>query len=269
MKLCERYIVKPGQCFDLAECDPSDTAGFKNKSSAKKAFNENVDRLGELQYLMYAENKRALLIVLQAMDAGGKDGTIRHVMAGMNPQGCKVTSFKVPSAREASHDYLWRIHNSVPAKGEVGIFNRSHYEDVVTVKVKGLVSIDVWSKRFDHINDFERMLTDNNVHILKFFLNVSKDEQLKRLKRRLKDPRRMWKASEADFEERKFWDDYQAAYSEAVARCNTENAPWYIVPSDKKWFRNLVVSKIICETLESLEMEFPQTAFDVSKIKVS
>jgi len=268
MNFGKRFRVTPGHKVKLSRFDPDDTAGFKDKSEAKDLLEKNISRLSDLQYLLYAENERALLIVLQAMDAGGKDGTIRHVMSGVNPQGCRVTSFKVPSAEEASHDFLWRIHKAVPARGGIGIFNRSHYEDVLIVRVHGLVPKSVWEQRYGQINAFERILADNNVTILKFFLNISKDEQKARLKSRLKDADKNWKISPADIDERKYWDDYMKAYEDALTRCSTDWAPWYIIPANGKWFRNLAVSQIIVETLERFDMKFPPPAHDLSKIVV-
>ena len=268
MELSKRFIVRPDRKIRLAELDPRDTPGFKSRRAAQAALERNVERLADLQYLLYAENKRALLVVLQAMDAGGKDGTIRHVMSGVNPQGCRVTGFKVPSAEEADHDFLWRIHNAVPRKGEIGIFNRSHYEDVLVVRVKELVRKAVWSKRYAQINAFEKLLADNDVTILKFFLHVSKDEQKERLLARLEDPNKLWKANPADFAERKLWDQYMTAYEDIVNRCSTKHAPWFVIPSDRKWFRNLAVSQIIIETLEELDMKFPPADFDPSEIVI-
>ena len=197
------------------------------------------------------------------MDAAGKDGTIRHVMAGVNPQGCVVTSFKKPSIEEAEHDFLWRIHKAVPQHGDIGIFNRSQYEDVLVVRVHKLVSKQVWSRRYEEINSFETMY-ENNVTILKFFLHISKDEQKSRFQQRIDDPDRRWKISQADFDERKFWDDYVAAYEDALTKCSTDHAPWYIIPSNKKWFRNLAVSHIITETMEKMRMKFPPPTVDVT-----
>ncbi|MBN1341100.1 MAG: polyphosphate kinase 2 family protein [Phycisphaerae bacterium] len=268
MKLSKRFLVKPGTKVKLSDWDPNDTAGFAKKKEAVDVIATNQKRLAELQYLLYAESKRAILVVLQAMDAGGKDGTIRHVMGPLNPQGCPVTSFKAPSDEELAHDFLWRIHRAVPRKGSIGIFNRSHYEDVLIVRVHDLVPKSVWSKRYGHINAFEKMLADNGVHILKFFLNISKDEQLERFKSRLDEPDKHWKANPADFEERKYWDAYQEAYETAIGECSRSYAPWFVIPSNKKWFRNLAVSQILVETLDELDMKFPEPAFDVSKIKV-
>ncbi len=267
MSLHKHLIVKPGDKAELSHRDPSDTPGL-NKEDAGELLEKTTARLAELQYLLYAESRHAVLIVLQALDAGGKDGTIRHVMSGMNPQGCRVTAFKVPSAEEARHDYLWRVHNAMPQKGEIGIFNRSHYEDVLVVRVHGLVPKETWSKRFEQINAFEKLLTENGTTILKFFLHISKEEQKKRFEERLSDPAKNWKISEADFKERDYWDDYQKAYEDALTECSTPWAPWHVIPSDHKWFRNVAVSHILLDSLESLDMKFPAPSIDLSKAHV-
>jgi PPK2 family polyphosphate:nucleotide phosphotransferase len=267
-ELYERLVVKPGEKAKLSKRDSDDTAGFKKKAEVRALLDENVVRLDELQYLLYAENKRALLVVLQAMDAGGKDGTIRHVMGALNPQGVRVTSFKKPSDEEREHDFLWRINKAVPRYGNIGIFNRSHYEDVLVVRIHDLVKKSVWSKRYKQINDFERHLADNNVTILKFFLHISKDEQKERFQARLDDPSKHWKASPADFAERKYWDDYQEAFEDALSNCSTKHAPWFVIPANKKWFRNFAVSQIIRDTLESLDMKFPPAPLDLDKVKI-
>lgn len=268
MKLSEKFMVRPGKKAKLTKHDPAYTAGFKSKAAARNTLEKNVARLADLQYLLFAENKRALLIVLQAMDSGGKDGTIRHVMSGLNPQSCRVTSFKAPSTEELAHDFLWRIHKDVPRKGEIGIFNRSHYEDVLVVRVHKLAPNSVWSKRYQQINVFERLLADNNVNILKFFLNISKKEQRKRFQERLQDASKNWKVAPEDFEDRAYWDEYMDAYEDALTKCSTPWAPWYIIPADQKWFRNLAVSNIIIEALEELNMKFPRPEFDLTKILV-
>jgi PPK2 family polyphosphate:nucleotide phosphotransferase len=229
---------------------------------------ENVGHLEELQYKLYADNRHALLVVLQALDAGGKDGTIRHVMTGFNPQGCHVTSSKVPSAEEADHDYLWRIHKALPPRGDIGIFNRSHYEDVLVVRVHDLVPKKVWSRRYDQINAFEKILAENGMTIVKFFLHISKEEQKRRFQARLDDKAKHWKLAAGDFEERKHWDDYVEAYEDCLRRCSTAHAPWYVIPSDKKWFRNLAVSSILVETLEALDLEYPEPSLDISTIRL-
>ncbi|MGH9733137.1 MAG: polyphosphate kinase 2 family protein [Candidatus Acidiferrales bacterium] len=268
-KFTKQLIVKPGEKVRLSKYDPEDTLGWHKGHKMESGLETAIRRIDNLQYRFSAERKHALLIVLQGLDTAGKDGTIRHVMSGMNPQGCKVTSFKVPTTDEAAHDFLWRIHKSVPERGDIGIFNRSHYEDVLVVRVHKLVPKDVWSKRYDQINEFESILAANGTRILKFFLHISKDEQKQRLLQRIDDPERNWKLSEADFHERKFWDDYTAAYEHALTKCSTKDAPWFIIPANKKWFRNLAVSHIIAETLEDMDPKFPPPTVDISKLKFS
>jgi PPK2 family polyphosphate:nucleotide phosphotransferase len=268
MKLGKRFMVKPHARLKLGEFDPDDTAGFEKGDETHARLEKNISRMEDLQYRLYAEGRRAVLIVLQGMDASGKDGTVRHVMSGLNPQGCRVTSFKVPSAEEASHDFLWRIHQAVPAHGQIGIFNRSHYEDVLVVRVHQLVPKSVWSARYDQINAFEKLLSENGVTILKFFLHISKEEQKERLEERLQDSARNWKISPADLKEREHWNDYVKAYETVLSRCSTSAIPWFVIPSNKKWFRNLAVSQIIVETLERMDPKFPKAAFDISKLKV-
>lgn len=266
--LARRFVVRPGSRVKLARVPTDDTAGIKNREAAQPLLQENLRRLDLLQYMLYAEGKRALLVVLQAMDAGGKDGTIRHVMTGMNPQSCRVASFKKPTIEELSHDFLWRVHAHAPARGEVGIFNRSHYEDVLIVRVHDLVPKAVWKQRYDLINHFEATLAHCDTHVLKFFLHISKKEQTKRLRARVQDPTKHWKITEEDLAERKLWSAYQAAYEDALSRCSTTWAPWYIIPADHKWFRDLAVSQIIADTLDSLRMRFPEPKMDVSKIRI-
>ncbi len=268
MKLRDKLVVPPEKPFSLANWDSGDTLGLEKDSAAEKT-EQNIARLDELQYLMYAEHRRALLVVLQGMDGAGKDGTIRHVIRGLNPQGCRVTSFKAPTAEEADHDFLWRMHRAVPPSGEVAIFNRSHYEDVLAVRVRKLVPKTVWTRRYDHINRFEQLLTDSAVVVAKFFLHISKDEQRRRFEERLRDPTKQWKLSPSDFEDRKHWEDYVTAYEDALTRCSRSDAPWFIVPADKKWFRNFAVSCILVETLEALDMRFPKPTVDVSRITPS
>jgi PPK2 family polyphosphate:nucleotide phosphotransferase len=265
----DRYRVVPGSAVSLADRDPRDDALFAgSKEEAKAQLKEVNRRLEHLQELMYAEGRRRLLVVLQATDTGGKDGTIRHVFDGVNPQGVKVASFKKPTSQELAHDYLWRIHPHVPGNGEITIFNRSHYEDVLVVRVHSLVPPERWSKRYDHINDFERMLADEGTTILKFFLHISKEEQADRLQARLDDPEKHWKFSLGDLDERKRWDDYQAAFEDMVNRTSTEWAPWYVVPADRKWYRNLVISTILVETLEGFDMRYPQNEDDLSNVVI-
>lgn len=268
MALRERLLVEPGKAVMLADWDPADKLAFKKDGDYQAALATSLERLDELQYLMYAEHRNALLIVLQGMDAAGKDGTIRHVMTGLNPQGCRVTPFKTPSREEADHDFLWRVHRAIPLKGDIAIFNRSHYEDVLIARVRKLVPKEVWSRRYEQINQFEGLLKENGVTVVKFFLHISKDEQKKRFEERLKDPTKQWKLAAGDFESRKYWDEYMAAYEDALARCSTDAAPWYIIPADRKWVRNLAVSHIVVETLEALKMKFPKPSLDPSAVKL-
>jgi PPK2 family polyphosphate:nucleotide phosphotransferase len=267
MNFTKELMVKPGKKVKLGRFDPSETLGWGKNHTMKASLDKAIKKLDHLQYLLYANRKHAFLVVFQGRDAAGKDGTIRHVMSGVNPQGCTVTAFKAPSPQEAAHDYLWRVHQAVPGYGDIGIFNRSHYEDVLIVRVHNLVPRAMWSQRYDQINQFEEYLDANNVKILKFFLHISKDEQKRRLMKRVDDPEKRWKISEADFNERKFWDDYTEAYQDALTRCNTKVAPWFIIPANKKWFRNLAVSHIMAETLEGMKLKFPAPTIDVKKLK--
>ncbi len=267
MSAFEEFCVRPGSRVDLTKLDPAQTPGCKGKDHAAKQLERDCEALTELQYLLYAENKRSLLIVLQAMDTGGKDGTITHVMRAMNPQSAYMHAFKQPSALEASHDFLWRAHAAAPAHGQTAIFNRSHYEDVLTVRVHDLVPKDVWSKRYDRINDFEKNLTESGTTILKFFLHISPETQLARFKKRLDDPTRQWKISESDYSERKYWDEYMRAFEAVFERCSTAHAPWYVVPSDKKWYRNLVVGAVIRRTLEKMDPKTPPPSVDIAAIR--
>jgi PPK2 family polyphosphate:nucleotide phosphotransferase len=260
--------VPVGTQIELEAYDPGYTGEFHSKKEAKSALKSNVQRMAELQERLWAENKHALLIVLQAMDAGGKDGTIKHVMRGVNPQGCRVTGFKVPTPEELDHDYLWRIHKATPGRGEIGIFNRSHYEDVLVVRVHNLVPPEVWSQRYDQINAFEKLLADSGTTILKFFLYISKAEQKERFEERLANPAKNWKFSLGDLKERELWDRYMEAYEAALTRCSAPWAPWFIVPANRKWYRNLVISQVIVETLEGLDMHFPEPKEDLSGVVV-
>jgi PPK2 family polyphosphate:nucleotide phosphotransferase len=260
--------VKPGTQLKLSDYDPGDTGLSSGKEAARVEIERDIEQLAELQEVLYAEDKRSLLIILQAMDAGGKDGTIKHVLGGVNPQGCEVTSFKVPSAEELDHDFLWRIHKAVPRKGHIGIFNRSHYEDVLVVRVHRLVPKEVWKERYDQINRFEKLLTEMGTVILKFFLHISKDEQKKRFQERLADPRKNWKFSEVDLKERELWEEYQQAYEDVLAKCSTEWASWYVIPANHKWYRNWLVARTIVETLESLDLKFPAPKCDLSRIQI-
>jgi PPK2 family polyphosphate:nucleotide phosphotransferase len=262
------YLVEPGSKVRLSKFKTGDTGDFKDKADAAEPTAKNLKKLQQLQDVLYAQSKHAVLIVFQATDAGGKDGAIEHVFSGVNPQGCSVTSFKAPSTLELAHDYLWRVHAAVPPKGMIGIFNRSHYESVLVERVKKLVPKHVWHRRYDHINAFEKMLDDESVTIIKFFLHISKDEQRKRLTARLHDEHKNWKFSPADLAERKYWDDYIAAYEDALEKCSTKHAPWYIVPADHKWFRNWVVSDTIVRTLSKLDLEYPRAIEGIEKFTV-
>jgi PPK2 family polyphosphate:nucleotide phosphotransferase len=260
--------VKPGENIRLARIDANDTGKFKDKQEANELLAENIRRMAELQHMLYAQGKHALLIVLQAMDAGGKDGTIRRIMSGVNPQGVRVTSFKKPTEEELAHDFLWRVHRAVPRRGMIGIFNRSHYEDVLIVRVHNLVPQEVWKTRYDHINNFERLLTDHGVTILKFYLHISKDEQKDRFLSRLEQPHKRWKFNPADLAERAWWDDYMKAFEEVFDQCSPKTAPWYIVPANKKWYRNLVISEMIVKTLQDLNLRFPDPVTSLDNIVI-
>lgn len=264
-KMSESLALTPGKKVAISDLDPTSTLSFDKKES-DKVLKENRKQLKRLQLLLYAEHKHSLLIILQGMDTSGKDGTISHVMEGLNPQSCRVASFKTPTPEELDHDFLWRIHKVTPAKSEITLFNRSYYEDVLIVRVHNLVPEEVWSKRFSVINDFEKLLTENGSTILKFFLNISKDEQKKRLQERLSDPQKNWKMNLNDLKERQYWQQYMTAYEDVINRCGTDHAPWYVIPSDKKWFRNLAISEIIRETLENLNMKLPKPVFDPKSI---
>ncbi|MBD2472210.1 polyphosphate kinase 2 family protein [Nostoc sp. FACHB-145] len=252
-----RYRVHPQEPITLANIDPNACEDYKNKKQVESELEQQRQRLENLQERLYAEHKRSLLIVLQAMDTGGKDGTIKHVFGGINPQGCQVWSFKKPSDEELSHDFLWRYHQRTPQRGMISIFNRSHYEDVLVVRVKQLVPEEIWRDRYQLINEFEHMLTLNNIAVVKFFLHISKDEQKRRLESRLKDLGKHWKFSSNDLKEREFWDDYQAAFEDMINNCSTAHAPWYVVPANNKWYRNLVVARTIADTLEAMNPQFP------------
>jgi PPK2 family polyphosphate:nucleotide phosphotransferase len=258
--------VQPGSKTRLSDFDPDEKLDLDKELGLEK-LKQNVERLSVLQYLLYAEAKRSVLVVLQGIDAGGKDGTIRHVMTGLNPQGVRVTPFKVPEGEEKRHDYLWRVHKAVPENGQIGIFNRSHYEEVLVVRVHDLVPKEVWEKRYDHINDFERMLSDNGVTIIKFLLYISKEEQLERFRERIEDPEKNWKFSEADIKEREHWDEYMDAYDAILHRCSTDRAPWYVIPANRKWFRNYAVSQIMVDTMESMKLHAPTRVADLSALQ--
>jgi PPK2 family polyphosphate:nucleotide phosphotransferase len=265
----KRYIAKPNTRINLDQWKPDSTAGFNgSKETAENLLPAIIAELEKLQELLYAEQKHKLLIVLQAMDTGGKDGTIRKVFEGVNPQGVRVASFKQPSVEEAAHDYLWRVHHEVPRKGEIVIFNRSHYEDVLVTRVHRLVPRECIDRRYAQINDFERMLTEEGTTILKFFLHISKEEQKKRIENRLEEHEKSWKFSESDITERGCWHQYTNAYEAVLSKTSTRYAPWYIVPANHKWFRNYFVASEIVKTLESLKMKYPRPIKGITRLKV-
>jgi PPK2 family polyphosphate:nucleotide phosphotransferase len=253
----------------LAGIDANSRCGFDgDKDSAPRVLNEIKARLIELQTVLYAEQQRKVLVVMQAMDTGGKDGVVRGVFSGINPQGVRIVSFKAPTVTELAHDYLWRVHQQVPAKGELTVFNRSHYEDVLITRVHGWIDDATAKRRFRQINEFESMLTEEGTVILKFFLHISKDEQKKRLEDRLKDPAKIWKFNIGDLAEREKWDDYQRVYEEAINATSSLHAPWYVVPADRKWLRDIYVGSVLVQALESLKMKFPPPAAELDKVKI-
>jgi PPK2 family polyphosphate:nucleotide phosphotransferase len=266
--MSRRHRLEDGKSFNFSKVDPDDTGRFKNREEAESATERDVKKLAELQEKLYADNRFSLLIVLQAMDTGGKDGTIKHVFRGVNPVGCQVTAFKKPSTEELDHDFLWRISKALPMRGNIGIFNRSQYEDVLVVRVHQLVPEKVWKKRYEHINRFEQLITDENTIVLKFFLHISREEQKERLQERLDDPEKTWKFDPRDLEERKYWKDYQDAYEDVIRKCSTPQAPWYVVPANKKWYRNYVVANAIVDTLSKLDLKPPKPDFDPKKIRI-
>lgn len=260
------FRIAPGRHVRLRDLDPGYTGEYQ-KHEALEKVEALRQKMGDLQQRLFAERKRSLLIVLQALDAGGKDGVIQHVIGSMNPDGCRVANFKEPTQQELAHDFLWRVEAQTPARGEISIFNRSHYEDVLVVRVHNLVPKSVWSRRYDQINDFEQRLAQNGTHILKFFLHISKAEQLRRFEQRLDDPAKRWKISEADYAERECWDDYRRAYEDVFARCNSGEAPWFVIPADHKWFRDLSISEIIVSTMEGMNIQVPKPTVDLEEIR--
>lgn len=268
MKLKSSYLVKPSAKVKLAHIDASEKGDFKTEQAADAVLVQHRQKLAELQEVFYASQKKAMLIVLQGMDTAGKDGTIRHIFSGVNPQGCDVSSFKPPTPLEALHDFLWRAHAQVPPRGMIKIFNRSHYEDILVPYVHKLVSRKTIRQHLDDILEFENMLHDNDVLVLKFFLHISYAEQTKRLQARIDTPDKHWKLSESDFRERKFWNEYQAAYEELLSATSRKHAPWFIIPSDFKWYRNVVISQILVDAMTSLKLTYPEPAMDASKIKL-
>lgn len=266
--MSKEYRIGQSNPFDEGKFDPNDTSWWgEDKKTALEELKELRKKLIDLQQLLYAENKHKLLIVLQAMDAGGKDGTIRSIFKGVNPQGVKVASFKVPTPIELAHDYLWRIHQKTPETGEIVIFNRSHYEDVLVVRVKELTPKKVWEKRFQQIVNFEKMLTDEGTTILKFFLHISKDEQNERFLERIENKSKQWKFNPGDIEERKYWKTYMKAFEDAINKTSSKNAPWFVIPANRNWYRDFVVAKIIVECLEGLKMEYPKPIENIESYK--
>ena len=264
--MLERLIVKPGESANLAGRDPRDMLGLPGKPEARERLKALLVELSQYQTRLWAEGSRSLLLILQGLDASGKDGAIRKVFTGVNPQGCRVVSFGVPAETELAHDYLWRIHANCPARGEIGIFNRSHYEDVVTVGVMELAPEDVWRPRIGHIREFERALTEEGTTIIKCYLHVSKEEQKKRLEARLANPKKRWKFNPGDLETRRRWDRFAGAYEDALTATSTEHVPWYVVPADRKWVRNVAVANLLVESLRRLDPQLPQPQFDALTI---
>jgi PPK2 family polyphosphate:nucleotide phosphotransferase len=277
-KMLKKYRVENGKHFRLKDYDPADTHGLdpKSKDGAEKLLADGVQKLSELQDILAAQDRWGLLVIFQAMDAAGKDGTIKHVMSGVNPQGVEVTSFKVPTEEEMNHGYLWRTSQRAPARGRIGIFNRSYYEEVLVVRVhsevlaneklpKSLVTKNIWEERYEDINNFERYVTRNGIAVVKFFLNISKKEQKRRFLERLDTPAKNWKFSESDIKERAFWEDYQRAYEDAIRETASEYAPWYVVPADHKWFTRLVVSHVLVDELKALKLEYPKVSGEKKK----
>ncbi|MEI6321536.1 MAG: polyphosphate kinase 2 family protein [bacterium] len=262
------YLAKPGKRIRLSKIDPANHEGLTHHGQAETRLKKLLGRIVELQAMLYAEKKQSLLIVLQGLDAAGKDGVVRHVLTGLNPEGVKVAAFKQPTGEEQSHDFLWRVHPHAPARGEIAIFNRSHYEDVLVARVHKLVPPKIWKPRYGMINDFERLLSlENETVILKFFLHISPNEQLARFKVRLDEPDREWKISNSDYSERELWDAYTDAFEQAIQRTSTKEAPWFIIPSDHKWFRDFAISQIIVDTLEGMRLAAPKPEVDIRQIR--
>ncbi len=265
----ERYMVKPGKGFKLAECDPRAANGFADKDAAKADTIRDAAAIDALQDKLFAEGKRALLVVLQGIDCSGKDGTVRAVFNHCGPIGVRVQPFKAPTVDELAQDYLWRVHKACPPKGYIGIFNRSHYEDVLVVKVRGFAPPEAIERRYDEINAFEKLLSDNGTRILKFMLNISKEEQAERLTERIEVPEKRWKFNPSDLEDRALWNDYMKAYEVALTRCSTHHAPWYVIPADRNWVRNAAISRIVRETLEDMNPKYPEPkGWDPKTVKV-
>jgi PPK2 family polyphosphate:nucleotide phosphotransferase len=267
MDFRKAFAVKPGSRVRLAKIDPSWTAQHESHAKAAREIDRQIERMDRFQYLLYADARQSLLIVLQGLDAAGKDGVIRHLFTGMNPQGTFVAGFKEPTRVELAHDFTWRAHLRAPGRGEIAICNRSHYEDVLVVRVHGLVPRAVWSRRYAMINDYEKILGSNGTRVLKFYLHIDPDEQLRRFRERLEDPMRHWKISENDYAERELWPQYVAAYEDALGRTSTRQAPWYVIPSNHKWFRNLAISTIVADTMADMGLALPPTQVDLAQIR--
>ena len=261
-------VVKPGKKVRLSDIDPDATGDYASKEDTLQALETLRKKLSTLQEALYAEHRQSLLIVMQAMDTGGKDGAVKNLLTGLNPSGINVTSFKAPTSQELDHDFLWRLHQHVPPKGMIGVWNRSHYEDVLIVRVHKLIGKSVWQSRYEDINNFEQLLVRSNVTILKFFLHISKDEQKKRLQARLDDPEKNWKFNIGDLSERKLWDKYQDAYEDALNKCSTEHAPWMIVPANHKWSRNIAIAEAVVTALENLKPQYPKATVDPKTIVI-
>jgi PPK2 family polyphosphate:nucleotide phosphotransferase len=267
--LGEKFRLSSGKGFDLSKIDPRDTCGLKDKETAKAETSEDAVAIDDLQNRLYAEGKRALLVILQGIDCSGKDGTVRAVFNTSGPIGTTVYSFKAPTLEELSHDYLWRVHKACPPKGIIGIFNRSHYEDVLVVKARKFAPADIVERRYGEINQFEKMLSDNGTRVLKFMLHISREEQGERLRDRVADPAKRWKFNPGDLEDRALWDDYMKAYETMVQRCSTDHAPWHVIPADRNWVRNAVIAKIVRETLEDMNPQYPEPKdWDPKTIKI-
>ena len=267
-EIIKKLMVIEGKKINLQRLSPDYNFSI-DEEKAEYVLKQNLKkRMSELQYRLYAERKNGLLIVFQGIDTSGKDSTIRHVISAFNPQSCAVKAFKEPTTEDLSHDFLWRIHKRAPSKGEIVVFNRSHYEDIIQPRVHKTIHKSIWSQRYEHINAFERCLSDNSIKIIKFFLHISKEEQRKRLEERMNDPSKQWKASESDITERKFWNNYTVAYQDIINRCSNLWAPWYIIPANKKWFRNLVVALIIVDTLERMKPKFPKPTINLSEMTI-
>ena len=268
MKINSPHLIKPHAKVRLDKISSSDIGDYNSEEAAKAILANHCDALDHLQDVFYASQSRALLIVLQGMDTAGKDGTISHIFSGVNPQGCDVAAFKVPTPLEARHDFLWRVHAQVPPRGMIGIFNRSHYEDVLSPRVHKLISSKTVKSRLDDINEFEDFLADNDVLILKFYLHISREEQTRRLQARIDNKKKHWKLSDADLKERRFWPDYIDAYNDILSSTSRKHAPWFVIPSDHKWYRNIAISSVIVDLMQGLKLKFPQPTLDVSKIKL-